>query len=120
MYILFLYDGLPKVRYFSVESVKNANAAAIHESSQTAFNRFGVAKFEDRIFGLNVDGASVKMALSMDLKIVKDSDPWLQVVHCFNHRIELALKYAFDTSPFADVDNMLMKLYYLYEKSPKR
>ena len=58
---MFLNDGLPKVRYFSVESVKNANAAAIHDSIQTSFNRFGVAKFEDRIFGLNVDGDSVKM-----------------------------------------------------------
>ena len=58
---MFLNDGLPKVRYFSAESVKNANAAAIHKIIQTAFNRFGVAKFEDRIFGLNVDRASVKM-----------------------------------------------------------
>ena len=47
MYILFLNDGVPKVRYFSVESVKNANAAGIHESIQTAFNRFGITQFED-------------------------------------------------------------------------
>ena len=37
MYILFLNDGVPKVRYFSVESVENANAAAIHESIQPKF-----------------------------------------------------------------------------------
>ena len=121
MYILFLNDGVPKVRYFSVESVKNANAAGIHENIQTAFNRFGVTKFEDRIVGLNADGASVNMGPLNGLgKIVRDSALWLQLVHCFNHRIKLALKDAFDTSPFGDIDNMLMKLYYLYEKSPKR
>ena len=121
MYILFLNDGVPKVRYFSVESVKNANAAGIHENIQTAFNRFGVTKFEDRIVGLNADGASVNMGPLNGLgKIDKDSALWLQLVHCFNHRIKLALKDAFDTSPFGDIDNMLMKLYYLYEKSPKR
>ena len=120
MYILFLNDGVPKVRYFSVESVKNANAAGIHENIQTAFNRFGVTKFEDRIVGLNADGASVNMGPLNGLgKIVRDSALWLQLVHCFNHRIKLALKDAFDTSPFGDIDNMLMKLYYLYEKSPK-
>ena len=121
MYILFLNDGVPKVRYFSVESVKNANAAGIQESIQTAFNRFGVTKFEDCIVGLNADGANVSMGPLNGLgKIVKDSAPWLQLVHCFNHLIKLALKDTFDTLPFGDIDNMLMKLYYLYEKSPKR
>ena len=61
MYILLLNDGVPKVWYFSVESVKNANAAGVQESIQTTFNRFGVAKFEDCIVGLNADGASVNM-----------------------------------------------------------
>ena len=115
MYILFLNDGAPKVRYFSVKSVKNANAAGIQESIQTAFNRFGVTKFKDRIVGLNTDGAGFNMGPLNGLgKFVKDSALWLQSVHCFNHRIELA----FDTSPFGDIDNMLMKLY--YEKSPKQ
>ena len=53
-------------------------------------------------------------------KIVKDSTPWLELVHRFNHCIELALKDTFDTMPFGDINNMLMKLYYLYKKSPKR
>ena len=120
MYILFLNDGAPKVRYFSVKSVKNANAAGIQESIQTAFNRFGVTKFKDRIVGLNTDGAGFNMGPLNGLgKFVKDSALWLQSVHCFNHRIELALKDAFDKSPFGDIGNMLMKQYYLYEKSPK-
>ena len=74
MYILLLNDGVPKVWYFSVESVKNANAAGVQESTQTTFNRFGVAKFEDRSVGLNDDGASVNMGPLNGLgKIVKDS-----------------------------------------------
>ena len=32
MYILFLHDGIPKVRYFIIESVQNANATGIQES----------------------------------------------------------------------------------------
>ena len=34
--------------------------------------------------------------------------------------MELALKDAFHTLPFGDIDDMLMKLCYLYEKSPKQ
>ena len=80
-----------------------------------------LTKFKDHIVGLDVDGTSVNMGPLNGLgKIVKDSAPWLQLVNCFNHRIELALKDAFDISPFGDIDNMVMKLYYLYKKSPKR
>ena len=46
--------------------------------------------------------------------------PWLQVIHCFNHRVELALKDAFKTTAFLEIEVMLSKLYYLYQKSPKR
>ena len=61
MYILFLNDGVPKVRYFSVESVKNVNAAVINESIQTAPNRFGITKFASvSVDHLNLLGKSVK------------------------------------------------------------
>ena len=53
-------------------------------------------------------------------KLVKDSAPWLELVHCFNRRIELALKDAFEKTFFSKIENMLTKLYYLYQKSPKR
>ena len=109
IYILFLNNGVPIVRYFSIESVKNANAAGIHKSIQTAFNRFGVTKFKDCIVCLKADGTSINMGPFNGLgKIVKDSAPWLQFVHCFNHRIQLALKDAIDTLPFGEIDNMLM------------
>ena len=45
---------------------------------------------------------------------------WLQLIHCFNHRVELALKGAFKTTAFKNIDTMLCKLYYLYPKSAKR
>ena len=107
IYILFLNNGVPIVRYFSIESVKNANAAGIHKSIQTAFNRFGVTKFKDCIVCLKADGTSINMGPFHGFgKIVKDSAPWLQFVHCFN--IQLALKDAIDTTPFGEIDNMLM------------
>ena len=43
------------------------------------------------------------------------------MVHCFNHRLELAIKDAFNESAFySNIDEMLAKLYCLYQKSPKR
>ena len=43
------------------------------------------------------------------------------MVHCFNHRPKLAIKDAFNESAFySNIDEMLSKLYWLYQKSPKR
>ena len=52
--------------------------------------------------------------------LAKDKAPWLELVHCFNHHIKLALKDSFENSAFAKIGTILMKLSYLYQKSPKR
>ena len=38
---------------------------------------------------------------------------------CLAHRLELAIKDALHGTAFDLVDEMLLRLYYLYEKSPK-
>ena len=58
---MFLCEGTPTVTYFSVESVKTADAAGIIECIETVFNRFGITSFTDRMSGLNVDGVSVNV-----------------------------------------------------------
>ena len=120
-YVLFLDDGIPKTEYFSIENVKHGNAEGLHDAIKTAFERFGIKNFEKSIVGLNCDGANVNMGINNGLgKQVKNSAPWLELVHCFNHRIELALKDAFEKTFFSKIENMLTKLYYLYQKIPKR
>ena len=53
--------------------------------------------------------------------LVRNKAPWVEVVHCFNDRLELAIKDEFNKSAFySNIDEMLSKLYWLYQKSPKR
>jgi len=49
-----------------------------------------------------------------------DSHPWLVWSWCYAHRLELACKNALNSKLFIDVDEMLLRLFYLYEKSPKK
>ena len=51
--------------------------------------------------------------------LMQADSPWLQVIHCFNHRLELAIKDASKNDNFNKIDERLMKVYYLYQKSPK-
>ena len=74
-----------------------------------------------RLPGLNADGASVNMGVHRGLgTLLKETAPWLEVIYSFNHRVELAIKDAFGHTKFGKIDEMLLKLHYLYKKSPKR
>ena len=73
------------------------------------------------MFGLNVDGASVNSGIQKGLGAkTKEEADWLQLVHCFNHRLQLALKDAFSNSAFKVVQEFLNEIYSLYQTSPKR
>lgn len=46
--------------------------------------------------------------------------PWFVFVWCVAHRLELALKDSLNGTYFKEVDECLLRLYYQYEKSPKK
>ena len=77
-------------------------------------------EFHTKLAGFNVDGALVNKGIHKGLAQLCESSPCLNVVHCFNHLFELAIKDAFKATFFKDIDTLLNKLYYLYRKSPKR
>ena len=122
IYILFICEGTPVLKYLSIESVKKADAHGLKATFETAFNRFGITRYYDRLVGLNLDGASVNMGKDSGLNVlVRNEAPWVEVVHCFNHRLELAIKDAFNESVFySNIDEMLSKLYWFYQKMSKK
>ena len=69
---------------------------------------------------LNVDGASVNTGVHNGVGVLIQADlPCLQVIHCFNYRLEFTIKDAFKNNNFNKIDEILMKFYYLLKKSPK-
>ena len=122
VYLLFLNEGTPTVKFLSIETPKTGDAAGIYESIKTSFARIGIMNFTDQLVGFNADCASVNMGKKKGVgTLIKQTAPWIEIVHCFNHRVELAIKDAFKgIKAFTDIDQFLLKLYYLYQKSPKR
>ena len=45
---------------------------------------------------------------------------WVVAFRCLVHRLELALRDALSCTLFSSIDNMQTRLYYHYEKSPKK
>ena len=68
------------------------------------------------------DGASVNFGSKRGaLTMMKSEDrPWLLMIHCCAHRIELAVKDAFlKSSNFAKIDDMMLNLYTFFRNSGK-
>ena len=97
VYVLFVdNEGHPTVKIFSIECPQHTNAKGLKETIELAFSRNGLADFSSKLYGFNVDGASVDMGIHRGLAVLlRENAPWLTVVHCFNHRFELAIKDAF-------------------------
>ena len=73
------------------------------------------------LVGGGTDGASVNVAQQNGMRgIMQRTHPWLMWAWCYAHRLELACKNALSSKLFKDIEEMLLRLYFLYEKSPKK
>jgi len=52
--------------------------------------------------------------------LFKKEFPWFSFSWCVAHHLELALTDTLSTTYFKEVDEVLLRLYYLYKKSPKK
>ena len=69
------------------------------------------------LVGAGAGGASVNVSAHGGMKAkLQSSSPWLFWSWCFAHRLELACKDAFISPLFQEISEMLLRLYYLYQK----
>ena len=101
--------------------LKSADAQGLVKSIKDAFNTIGIDVFE-KLVGFGSDDASVNKGWKSSVKtMLQDRNPWLTFGWCAAHRLELALKDALHHEQlFKDVDDIILRLYYLYKKSPKK
>ena len=79
-----------------------------------------VKDYNAKLVSCTADGASVNFGEYTGLlKRLDDERGWLVKIHCANHRIELAVKDAFKTSVFTEVDTCYTSLYSLLKNSGK-
>ena len=115
IYVLFICEDTPVRKYLSIKNAKNADAPDLKSNLEILFNRFGITHYYNKLVGLNLDGVSVNMGKHNDLNVlVRDEVHWAEVVHCFNHRLELAIKDVFIESAFySNINEVLSELYWL-------
>jgi len=119
-------------RYFCVLEPTKADADGLVECLSRALKSMGIENLLERecvlsarelpvLVGCGTDGASVNVSDQNGMRgKLQATLPWLYWAWCYAHRLELACKNAFSSCLFHDIDDMLLRLYYLYEKSPKK
>ena len=113
------------MRFLSVKTPEHAHAEGLKACIEDSFHYISITTLHTQLASLNINGTAINTGIHSGLEVkFKEADLWISSVHCFNHRLELAVK---DTSTILflrlkikDIDTMLLKLYYLYCKSPKR
>ena len=119
-------------RYYSVLEPARSDANGLIECLGKAQKSVGIDDLYSRENVLGVSGYPLLIGCGTDSASVNVSDqngmrgklvaalPWLFWAWCYAHRLELACKDALTNHLFRDIDEMLLRLYYVYEKSPKK
>lgn len=101
------------------------SAALTKAAIDDAFSEYGVQnnnKYATCLVSACADGASVNMGrLNGALTTLKrENRPWLLIIHCSAHRIELAVKDTFrDSGEFERIDDMMLNLHIFFKNSGK-
>ena len=111
--------------YFKLIRPKSVTTEGLFDVVQKCLNGLGIQSVDiencQKLVGIGTDGASANIA-NAGLKgtIEKKKLDWVYRMWCLAHRLELAIKNALSGTYFDSIDDMLLKLYYLYEKSPQK
>ena len=61
IYVLYLKDGRPTVRYLNIKTINVTSAPEIVASIVDTFKRVSCKNFKDKSVGINIDGASANL-----------------------------------------------------------
>ena len=114
-------DGLVYLRnvFLCVRQPSSANAEGLYECFGRTLSYMGI-DVPHKLVGFGCDGTNVNMGERALKGLLQAHKHWLVVCWCMAHRLELAIKDGLCGTFFSTIDEMLMRAYYLYAKSPKK
>jgi hypothetical protein len=106
--------------FLALKDVEDGTAKGLKDVFDKTLKDMGL-DFKNNLVGLATDGARVNLGHKKGLAtLIKTECPWLVIIHCFSHRLELAIKDFLTTSYFDKVLQIMNELFKFYDKSPKR
>ena len=110
-------------KFLAIRRPSRSNAEGLFECFKRALAHAGISDsdWQSKLIGFGCDGTNVNLAANGLRGYMERSVPWVISFWCLAHRLELSLKDALTSSSlYTTIDEMLMRTYYLHEKSPKK
>lgn len=112
------------INYFKICCPTKTSGEGLYEMLEQALGSLGVEEINEgscsKLIDMGTDGASANIAGRGLKGLMERKLPWLYWMWCIAHRLELAVKDALKGTAFDDIEEMLLRLYYIYENSPKK
>ena len=113
-----------RMSFLSVARPQTATSIGLFNCLQEVLSSFGILSITasecTSLVGVGTDGASANIAAGGLKGLIQKELPWVHWMRCLAHRLELAVHDALKDTTFSLIDEMLLRLYYVYEKSPKK
>ena len=107
--------------YLDLADLVTVNAQGIICAIDFSFESISFENWHSKLIGYCSDGASVNCGKKGGMKTILQNDcEWLTFGWCMAHCLELALKDSLGKTVFLEVDELILRIYYLYKKSPKK
>ena len=129
LFMVLLFDGwsadekvIVRNRFFAAQQLHRGTGKGLYDCFIQAMDYLEILPVElkQKIIGLGWDGMSANLG-SSGLKCLLETDmSWIIVSWCLAHRLELSIKDALKTRFLATMNELLLQIYYVYEKSPKK
>ena len=109
-----------KIAFLEMNYLNDQSASGLTAAIKSSFQSTGITE-TNKLIGFTSDGASVNRGdkNSVETSLRKNS-PWLVFIWCIAHRLELAIENALQGTIFDTIDEMIIRLFYLYQKAPKK
>ena len=116
-----------KLYFLGIKNPKASNggstAAGIKHGIDQCFQDVGLDHYAEKLIGFCADRANVnkgcKTGVVAELNDLSCS-PSLVFIWCLSHWLELAIKQSLEDTKFKAIDEMLLQIYLLNEKSPRK
>ena len=109
------------VSFLKLNFLQTAGATGIVESIKESFKVVSIDDLFHKLVGFGADGANVNKGNKEGVKaILRRENPWLNFGWCVAHRFELSLKDSLQGTVFDEIDEVILRMHYLYKKAPKK
>ena len=113
-----------RMEYFTVIRPQAVTGEGLFHVLESALQHIGIEEISTdkckKLVGIGTDGASANVAARGLKGQVEARLDWIFWMWCLAHRLELSIKDTLKSTSFDAIDELLLRLYYLYEKSPKK